>query len=219
MLHRISDAVGFQKRSSTEVCRFNCNVFASYHSYKALSARNALESTRWLMYWCVMAAFLSLENVLYSLLHTIVPFYPEIKVVMLLFLVASSHAPIYVLHQWIIPKLEALNIPYYFNHVLMSQASTYLTYAVGVIFSKLAKKSAQLNKNDLEYLDAAIGSIDDVSYELKKIRKEAHEQQHRLQHRGSSTSMRSASSSGRLSMSIGDVLSNSGLISGASTNN
>ncbi|KAF0978989.1 hypothetical protein FDP41_002059 [Naegleria fowleri] len=202
---------------------FNCNVFASYHSYKALSTRNAQESTRWLMYWCVMAAFLSLENIFYSLLHNLVPFYPEIKVISLLLLVVSSHAPIYVLHQWIIPKLETLNVPYYINNVLVNHVVTYLTYGFGVIFSKLAKKSAKINRNNVEQLDAMIGAIDDISYELKKIRKEALRSLHRtssgIQHGSPKAGASGEIARNRVSLGIGEILSNSTLISGVSSSN
>ncbi|EFC37540.1 hypothetical protein NAEGRDRAFT_81908 [Naegleria gruberi] len=169
------------------------------------------------MYWCVMAAFLSLENIFYFVLYSLVPFYPEIKVVSLLILVVSNYAPIYVLHQWVIPKLESLNIPYYVNHVFVNHAVTYLTYGIRFIFSKLAKKSAQLNRDNLEQLDSMIGAIDDISYELKKIRKETQ----RLHQRGSSnsssgkvlTSTTSSDALRRVSLGIGDLISNSSLIS------
>lgn len=170
-----------------------------------------------------MAAFLSLENIFYSLLHNLVPFYPEIKVISLLLLVVSSHAPIYVLHQWIIPKLETLNVPYYINNVLVNHVVTYLTYGFGVIFSKLAKKSAKINRNNVEQLDAMIGAIDDISYELKKIRKEALRSLHRtssgIQHGSPKAGASGEIARNRVSLGIGEILSNSTLISGVSSSN
>ncbi|KAL9654497.1 hypothetical protein ABK040_010517 [Willaertia magna] len=154
---------------------FNCNVYAGYYSYKSIMKKNVEDTTRWLMYWCLMAIFLSLENLFGTIVSYILPLYPEIKMISLLILVISNYAPIYVLHYYIVPKLELMNIPYYVNQVV-NLILYYLLIILSYIFNMLIKKSAQLNKQNVNYLNNLINQIEEISFELKSIKKDTLEQ-------------------------------------------
>lgn len=67
---------------------FVCNLFAAYQSFKSLHHRKLTSSAHWLYYWTLVGCFIFLIHhnpFLHDILHTIVPMYPEMRIVIHLF--------------------------------------------------------------------------------------------------------------------------------------
>ena len=69
---------------------FLCTLHPAYASFKAVKSKNLKEYVRWMMYWIVFALFSAIESILDPLLTFWLPFYCEVKVVLLLYLVCPA---------------------------------------------------------------------------------------------------------------------------------
>jgi len=81
-------------------------LYPAYESFKAVKSRNAKHYVRWMMYWIVYAITTASESLLHPLLQFWVPFYSEIKIIFLLYLISSSTRGSSVIYKcWIHPVL------------------------------------------------------------------------------------------------------------------
>lgn len=64
-------------------------VFPAYSSYKAIREKNVKGYVKWLIYWIIYAMFASIESVM-DLFVAWIPFYYEIKILILLWLVSPA---------------------------------------------------------------------------------------------------------------------------------
>jgi len=63
-------------------------LYPAYFSYKAVRARNVKEYVKWMIYWIVFALFTSIETFTDFFLSPWFPFYYEIKIVLLIWLLS-----------------------------------------------------------------------------------------------------------------------------------
>jgi len=71
------------------VVRLLCNtVYPAYKSFKAVKSKSVRDYVRWMMYWIVFATFTTLETLLDPFMIFWFPFYSEIKILLLLYLVS-----------------------------------------------------------------------------------------------------------------------------------
>lgn len=110
----------------SDITFLHCNVYAAYHSYKAISKKDNLSMIRWMSYWSMIGVMVFLEYMFGLLLHGIIPFYPEIKFALLLSLIISPNAAYNLFQGAIIPFLKANGLDLY----LKSFLSTVSHYAV-----------------------------------------------------------------------------------------
>lgn len=64
-------------------------VYPCYASYKALTAHDAAQLERWLVYWCVVGSWTAVEGATAGLLAWL-PFYSEVKLLAVLWMVAPQ---------------------------------------------------------------------------------------------------------------------------------
>lgn len=62
-------------------------VYPAYSSYKALTTKNVREYVKWMMYWIVFAIFTSFESIADVFIGFWLPFYYELKLLCLIWLV------------------------------------------------------------------------------------------------------------------------------------
>ena len=85
---------------------FLCTLHPAYESFKAVKNKNVKEYVRWMMYWIVFALFSAIESILDPLLSFWLPFYYEVKVVFLLYLVCPVTMGAGVIYRrWLHPLL------------------------------------------------------------------------------------------------------------------
>lgn len=65
-------------------------LYPAYSSYKAIKTKNVREYVRWMMYWIVFALFITLELFADLLLAFWFPFYYEIKIIFMLWLLLPA---------------------------------------------------------------------------------------------------------------------------------
>ncbi|XP_027054550.1 receptor expression-enhancing protein 1-like isoform X2 [Pocillopora damicornis] len=65
-------------------------LYPAYYSYKAIKTKNVREYVRWMMYWIVFALFITLELFADLLLGFWFPFYYEIKILFMLWLLLPA---------------------------------------------------------------------------------------------------------------------------------
>jgi len=63
-------------------------LYPAYRSYKAVKTKNVRDYVKWMMYWIVFALFLSAETVADVFVSWWMPFYYEVKIVFLLWLLS-----------------------------------------------------------------------------------------------------------------------------------
>ena len=86
---------------------FLCTLHPAYQSFKAVKNKNVKEYVRWMMYWIVYAVFSAMESVLDPLLLFWLPFFCEMKVVFLLYLVCPVTRGAGVIYRrWLHPLLS-----------------------------------------------------------------------------------------------------------------
>ena len=87
---------------------FLCTLHPAYASFKAVKRKNVKEYVRWMMYWIVFALFSAMEAVLDPLLTFWLPFYSEVKVVLLLYLASPiTRGSGVIYRRWVHPLLCA----------------------------------------------------------------------------------------------------------------
>eukprot|EP00092_Neocalanus_flemingeri_P051267 GFUD01059574.1.p1 GENE.GFUD01059574.1~~GFUD01059574.1.p1 ORF type:complete len:332 (+),score=121.93 GFUD01059574.1:177-1172(+) len=83
-----------------------CTLHPAYASFKAVKNKNVKEYVKWMMYWIVFALFSATETVLDPLLSFWLPFYSEVKVVLLLYLASpATRGSGMVYRRWVHPLL------------------------------------------------------------------------------------------------------------------
>ncbi|XP_032237298.1 receptor expression-enhancing protein 1 isoform X2 [Nematostella vectensis] len=65
-------------------------LYPAYNSYKAIKTKNVREYVRWMMYWIVFALFITAELFTDMLLGVWFPFYYEIKIIFMLWLLSPT---------------------------------------------------------------------------------------------------------------------------------
>ena len=85
---------------------FLCTLHPAYESFKAVKNKTMKEYVRWMMYWIVFALFSAIESILDPLLSFWLPFYYEVKVVFLLYLVCPvTMGAEFIYRRWLHPLL------------------------------------------------------------------------------------------------------------------
>ena len=85
---------------------FLCTLHPAYASFKAVKSKNVKEYVRWMMYWIVFALFSAIESILDPLLTFWLPFYCEVKVVLLLYLASPiTRGSGVIYRRWVHPLL------------------------------------------------------------------------------------------------------------------
>ena len=85
---------------------FLCTLYPAYASFKAVKNKNVKEYVKWMMYWIVFALFSASECFLDPLLSFWLPFYSEVKVVLLLYLASPiTRGSGVVYRRWVHPLL------------------------------------------------------------------------------------------------------------------
>lgn len=79
-------------------------LYPSYASYKAMKEKDVQECVKWMMYWIVFALLTSMETFTDVLLFWI-PFYYELKIVLLLWLISPATMGAGVLYRKIVHPL------------------------------------------------------------------------------------------------------------------
>lgn len=64
-------------------------LYPAYASYKAVRSKNVREYVKWMMYWIVLAAFSAIEQFA-DLCLTWLPFYYEVKILLILWLLSPA---------------------------------------------------------------------------------------------------------------------------------
>ncbi|KAL0491635.1 4 TM domain-containing transmembrane protein [Acrasis kona] len=148
---------------------FNCNIYAGYHSYKSLQSHDLTQTSRWLMYWVVIAIFVLFENLFEVVLLNIVPFYPEIKFYGLLGLVINPFSPTHFVFEIVIPASKAYGVEDQIIKV-SALALRYSTTVMAHIFKKLVEKSSHLSALSPEYLAELAKELSDMSFSVSHAR-------------------------------------------------
>jgi hypothetical protein len=151
------------------LCFFNCNVYAGYNSYKALQAHDLTQTSRWLMYWVVIAVFVLIESTFELILYSIIPFYTEFKFYGLLSLVISPYSPTHFVFGIIIPAAKNYGVEEQFLSIL-ALALRYMTTIVGKIFRKIVDKSMELSALPPSYLADLAKELSDMSFAVSHAR-------------------------------------------------
>jgi len=85
---------------------FVATLYPSYASFKAVKTKNVKEYVKWMMYWIIFSMFSSLETVLDPFVSFWLPFYCEVKLVLLLYLVApATRGSSVIYRRWVHPML------------------------------------------------------------------------------------------------------------------
>eukprot|EP00092_Neocalanus_flemingeri_P040063 GFUD01043636.1.p1 GENE.GFUD01043636.1~~GFUD01043636.1.p1 ORF type:complete len:564 (+),score=181.50 GFUD01043636.1:27-1718(+) len=83
-----------------------CTLHPAYASFKAVKNKNVKEYVKWMMYWIVFALFSATECVLDPLVAFWLPFYSEMKVLLLLYLASpATRGSGVVYRRWVHPLL------------------------------------------------------------------------------------------------------------------
>lgn len=64
-------------------------LYPAYASYKAVRSKNVREYVKWMMYWIVLATFSAIEQMA-DLCLTWLPFYYEVKILLILWLLSPA---------------------------------------------------------------------------------------------------------------------------------
>jgi len=85
---------------------FLATLYPAYYSFKAVKNKNVKEYVKWMMYWIIYAFFIAFESVMDPFLTFWLPFYSEVKMVLLLYLVAPATRGSGVIYRrWLHPFL------------------------------------------------------------------------------------------------------------------
>jgi len=85
---------------------FLATLYPAYYSFKAVKTKNVKEYVKWMMYWIIYAFFIAFESVMDPFLIFWLPFYSEVKMVLLLYLVAPATRGSGVIYRrWLHPFL------------------------------------------------------------------------------------------------------------------
>lgn len=81
-------------------------LYPAYASYKAVRTKNVKEYVKWMMYWIVFALFTSMETVTDIFLSWWFPFYFEIKIILLIWLLSpATHGSSILYRKFVHPAL------------------------------------------------------------------------------------------------------------------
>jgi len=81
-------------------------LYPAYASFKALKAKNTRQIVKWMMYWIIFALFTTAET-LADLLISWLPFYFEIKIVFLIWLLSpATNGTSYLYRRFVHPQLQ-----------------------------------------------------------------------------------------------------------------
>ncbi|XP_023338643.1 uncharacterized protein LOC111709245 isoform X3 [Eurytemora carolleeae] len=148
-------------------------LYPGYKSFKAVKSKNVQDYVRWMMYWIVFAFFTALETLLDPFLLFWFPFYSEIKIVLLLYLVSpvtKGSGVIYrrFLHPLLCQREDYIDavllkvkeqgyntLSSYTTRGLTWLASTILTTAIqggGTVLNKIKRSYSLLEITDLAEL-------------------------------------------------------------------
>jgi hypothetical protein len=141
---------------------FCCNLYAAYHSYKALRHRKLDSTTHWLFYWSLVACFLIVDKtpLIHEILHTVIPFYPEIRIGVHWFTIHHPTQALDHLSKWINVVAEAINLKYWISFVLL----------LAVRGLRNIVKMGILDDTDATTIEDLTRAINEVSFDVAVVR-------------------------------------------------
>lgn len=95
-----------------------CNVFAAYHSFKAIHHKQLNTSSHWLFYWTLVACLVIAHSnpLIHDALHTLIPLYPEIRIAIHLLTLYYPVRCLSYVARWIGFALETLRVRYFLTY-------------------------------------------------------------------------------------------------------
>lgn len=128
-------------------------LYPAYASYKAVKTKNVKEYVKWMMYWIVFAGFICVETFA-DILISWLPFYYEIKIVFVIWLMApATKGSSIIYRKFIHPQLSKKeeSIDAYISKVseqgysaLLSLGTKGLSYAANIVVSTAIKGQSTL---------------------------------------------------------------------------
>uniref|UniRef100_A0A1B6G5J1 Receptor expression-enhancing protein n=1 Tax=Cuerna arida TaxID=1464854 RepID=A0A1B6G5J1_9HEMI len=133
-------------------------LYPAYASYKAVRTKNVKEYVKWMMYWIVFALFTCAETFTDVFLSFWFPFYYEIKVVLVFWLLSPATKGSSILYRnFVHPGLikREQEIDEYISkakeqgyHTMLHLGSKGVTYATSMIMQTAIKSSEPLSVGD-----------------------------------------------------------------------
>lgn len=132
-------------------------LYPAYASYKAIKTKNVKEYVKWMMYWIVFALFTCAETVTDIFLAFWFPFYYEIKIMLVLWLLSPATRGSSILyrkfvHPWLSSREQDIDI--YINqareqgyHTIVQMGTRGINYASNIIM-QTAIRSVLIVKNN-----------------------------------------------------------------------